>query len=71
MKKLEFRRVYKSVLVTKDTIYTIVSLEPTIFEFHNRTYYFGYEVIIMIIVLVITKEKYLGIYFNQKNWMLS
>ena len=31
-------------------------LEPTIFKFHNRTYYFGYEVIIMIIVLVITKK---------------
>ena len=31
---------------------------------------FGYEVIIMIIVLVTTKEKSLGINFNQQNLML-
>ena len=30
----------------------------------------GYEVITMITVLVVTKEKSLGTDFNQENWML-
>jgi tRNA(Arg) A34 adenosine deaminase TadA len=38
-------------------------------EFHNF-FFLGYEVITMVIVSVITKEKSLGTAYDQENWML-
>ena len=37
---------------------------------NQANFFLGYEVITMIVVLVITKEKILGTNFNQKNLML-
>ena len=40
------------------------------FLVNQANFLLGYEVIIMIIVYVTTKEKSLGTNFNQENWML-
>ena len=37
---------------------------------NQANFLLGYKVITMIIVLITTKKKPLGTYFNQENWML-